>query len=525
MAVRPAERRQPATAAPPPRPLPEGWARRGPALLALATFALHAACWGRYGIFRDELYFLVCGRRLAAGYVDQPPGIALVARLAGSLFGTWVPGLRLLPWVAASLTVHLTGRLAARLSGSGAAATLASVAAFSCLLLDGTAHLLTMNAFEPLLLLALVYVLLRLAEGEDPRLWVAAGALAGLATLMKYSAALTSLALLAGLLLTPARRALRSRWALAGAAVGSLLVLPNLLWQARHGFPFAELVQNGVRFKNAPTTPLQFLGGVLFQANPGNAPLWVGGLLWLLLARAAAAARFAGVGLLLQLLALALGHGKAYYAAPLLPPLLAAGSAAFAALVRSRVVQAGCGAVLAGSALLFSPIAVPILPVKAFLAYQEAMGIRTASMERTAQSALPQVYADQLGWRELVAGVARAYRSLTPAEARRAVVLGKNYGVASAVEILGPAQGIPRGIAVSGHNQYWLWGLPAGRGDPLIAVSDERERCAGFRERILAERLASTPYVMPYEDAHWIWICRGATSPGAALPASARHYE
>jgi len=179
-------------AAPPelvPAPEPR-LARLGPALAALTTFAVHAACWGRYGLFRDEMYYLVCGQRLSAGYVDQPPGIAVVARLAYSLFGTWVPGLRLFSWIAGAATVYLVGRLAARIArGSATAATLAAVAASSCLLLLGAPQHLSLNAFEPLLVLAVVHVLLRLTEGGDERLWVAAGGLAGLAVLMKYTAA------------------------------------------------------------------------------------------------------------------------------------------------------------------------------------------------------------------------------------------------------------------------------------------------------------------------------------------------
>jgi 4-amino-4-deoxy-L-arabinose transferase-like glycosyltransferase len=510
-----------------PSPVPEArLARLGPALAALATFALHAACWGRYGIFRDELYYLVCGERLAAGYVDQPPGIALVARLASALFGTWVPGLRLFAWLATSLTVYLAGRLAARLTGSAAAATIASVATFSCLLLRGTSAFLSMNAFEPLLVLAVVLVLLRLSRGEDPRLWIAAGGLAGLAVLFKYSSAVISVALLAGMALTPARRALRTRWAVAGAAFGLLVVLPNLAWQASHGFPFLELVRNQLLYKNAPSTPLAFLGGLLFDANPGNAPLWLGGLAWLLLAGRARDARFAGVGALAYLVALTFGHAKPYYATPVLPVLLAAGGAAFAAILPSRGVQRVACGVLAASALALSPIAVPILPEQALIAYQGALGLRNTAMERQRQSVLPQVFADQHGWRELVAGVARAYASLPPEERARAVVFGKNYGVASAVEILGPELGLPRGLAVSGHNQFWLWGLPPGRGDPAIVVSDAEEDCGGlYRERRLAEQLPSTPYVMPKEDAHALWICRGARQPPRALPPAMRHFE
>ena len=511
-----------ARAAPEPRV-----ARFGPALAALATFAFHAACGGRYGIFRDELYFLVCGERLATGYVDLPPGVAVVAWAAHGLFGTWVPGIRLFAWLATAATVYLAGRLAARLAGgSGAAATIAAVATFSCFVLRGTSHFLSMNAFEPLLVVALVLVLVRLSEGEDPRLWVAAAGLAGLAALFKYSSAVVVIMLLVGLLATSARRALWTRWAAVGVAFGILVVLPNFLWQASHGFPFLELVRNGVLFKNVSMSPLQFLGNVAFEANPGNLPIWLGGLAWLLVAPRARSARFAGVGCLLQLLALTFGHAKPYYAAAVLPVLLAGGGAAFSTLVRNRVThQLYCGGLVL-SALVFSPMAVPILPEETFVAYQRAMGMAPTPTEKLAQSVLPQTYADMHGWHELVEGVARVYRSLSPAERERVVVYGSNYGVASAVEILGPEHGLPRGIAVSGHNNFWFWGLPPGRGDPVIFVGQPHEECGAFYEEWkVGEQLSRTPYVMPYEDAHTLWICRGARERLIGLPPQLRHFE
>jgi hypothetical protein len=356
---------------------------------------------------------------------------------------------------------------------------------------------------------------------------VAAGGLAGLAVLFKYSSAPLSLALLLGFLVTPARRALWTPWALAGAAFGMLVVLPNLAWQVSHGFPFLELVHNQLAYKNAPITPLQFLGGVLFEANPGNAPIWLGGLAWLLRARSASPARFAGVGGLLYLLLLAFGQAKPYYAAPLLPIFLGAGGAAFAALIRSRRTQQVYCGVLAASALLASPMAIPILPAGAFVAYQAALGMRTAQTERFEQSVLPQIFADQFGWPELVAGVARVYRSLPAAEQQRAVIFAKNYGVASAMEILGPGFGLPQGLAISGHNQYWFWGVPAGRGDPVIVVSGPNETCMRglFREQVRGEQLPRLPYPMPYENGHTIWICRGLQQPMTGMPPSLRHFE
>ena len=64
-------------------------ARRPPALavrilllVSGAKLLLHLALANRYGYFRDELYFLDCGRHLDWGYVDHAPMIGLVARLA-----------------------------------------------------------------------------------------------------------------------------------------------------------------------------------------------------------------------------------------------------------------------------------------------------------------------------------------------------------------------------------------------------------------------------------------------------------
>ena len=40
-----------------------------------------------YGYFRDEFYYIACGRHLAWGYVDHGPIVALQARLGELLFG------------------------------------------------------------------------------------------------------------------------------------------------------------------------------------------------------------------------------------------------------------------------------------------------------------------------------------------------------------------------------------------------------------------------------------------------------
>ncbi|BDG03090.1 ArnT family glycosyltransferase [Anaeromyxobacter oryzae] len=487
-----------------------------PLAFAALALLLHALCWDRYGIFRDELYFMACGDRLSAGYVDQPPGIAVVARAATALFGTWVPGLRLLPWLAGAGTVWLAGRLALRLGATAAGAALACVLVIGAPALLALDHLLTMNVFETLLVTALVVVLVRLVQGEDSRLWVAAGGLAGLAVLFKYTAALATLALLAGMVATPARRALRTRWVLAGAAVGLVAVLPNFAWQAAHGFPFLELVRNGLLHKNAPFTLASFLLGLLKMTNPLLAPVWIAGLAWALAARRAAPARFLGIGALLFFAMLLASHGKDYYTRPVLPALAAVAGAAAVPLLRRRMLAVAVPAAVLLLGLVPAPLAIPILPEPALVRYQAALGEKPQRMERMAYGVLPQHFADMHGWRELAGAISNVYRALPPAERATAAVYGANYGEAGAIDAYRRSLDLPP--AISGQNQYWLWGVPAGRGDPLLVIGDEDEDCGGFyREKVRAASLPPSPWVMPYEDARVVWICRGARGPVSAI--------
>lgn len=230
-----------------PSPIPARTSLRTALLLAslfaALTFLVHflTSLWGShlgYGFFRDELYFLVCGHHLAWGYVDQPPLVALQARLAETLFGLSPTGIRIFSFLAGSVTVGLTGLLAWQLGGRRAAQVLAMTAILAAPVLLGTANYLSMNAFEPCFWMGALFVVLRIAEGSSrPRAWLLFGLLAGLGVQNKYGIVFFLLALLLGLLLSPQRRILWSPWCLAGVAVLLLIASPNLLWQWAHGFP------------------------------------------------------------------------------------------------------------------------------------------------------------------------------------------------------------------------------------------------------------------------------------------------
>ncbi|HEY7948177.1 MAG TPA: hypothetical protein VID75_10890, partial [Acidimicrobiales bacterium] len=97
--------------------------------IAAGFVALELAVAARYGFHRDELYFLACARHLSWGYVDQPPFVPAVARLATAVFGSSVVGLRLLPALAGGAAVLFTGLMARELGGGPRAQAVAALAA------------------------------------------------------------------------------------------------------------------------------------------------------------------------------------------------------------------------------------------------------------------------------------------------------------------------------------------------------------------------------------------------------------
>ncbi|HEY5677903.1 MAG TPA: glycosyltransferase family 39 protein [Myxococcales bacterium] len=477
---------------------------RTPLALALLTVALHLVILGRYGWFRDELYFLACGRRLAWGYVDQPPLIALVSRTAYALSFGSLTLYRLPAALAHGGLVYLAGRFAERLGGGAVLACLA-VAFAPVYAVDG--HLLTMNAFEPLLYLAACTLLLLLLRGGDARLWLGVGALTGLGILNKHSFVLHAGCLLLALLLTPGRRALASRWFAGGVLVAALLVLPHAIWQVRAGFPMLELLA-AQKWKNAPWTPQEFVVQQLLQLNPLAALAGLAGLRLLF-----REARPLALAFLLQLALFAALKGKSYYVAADWVPLIAAAGPAL------RRLQLPAAALLAATDAALLPIALPILPPAALARYQLALGIAPQKMENLDYGALPQHLADMFGCQELHDAVAEAAQQLAPGE--RAAVYTQNYGEAGALELFGSA-GLP---VISGHNNYFLWGAPRGLTALLIVGGRLSSHLEAFEECHEAARERISPWAMPYEQGRPIWICRRPRAPLEVLWPRVKHYQ
>src|SRR5919202_2417181 len=202
--------------------------------LSLAKLLIHFLTNGHYGYFRDELYYLACGEHLAWGYVDQAPLIAVVARAARALLGDSLFAIRFFPAVAGAALVFVTGLLVRELGGGRFAIVLASACVIVAPAFLALHTRLTMNAFEPLFWTLGAYLVVRALKTGDARLWVWFGVVMGVGLENKHSTLVFGFAVVAGLLLTPARRLFLSKWLWLGGLVALLIFLPNVLWQIAH---------------------------------------------------------------------------------------------------------------------------------------------------------------------------------------------------------------------------------------------------------------------------------------------------
>jgi hypothetical protein len=509
------------------RPQTTPWFRAIPVAAALVTFVVHLIANPHYGFSRDELYFVICGFRPAWGYVDQPPVVPLLA--AGSqLFGHSLFLLRAIPAFFAAASVYTTCALAAELGGGAFAEIFAGlVAAVTPALMDFGSKITTDTVGLWLWPLTALFVL-RIVKGADPRWWLAVGAIAGIALESKYSALFFAVAIVAGLLLVPQRRALATPWFAGGVLIAAVIALPNFVWQAVHGFPMWTLLRDVDELKNALLSPPQYVVTQLLITHPLLAPVWLIGLITLLRRRDA---RFLGIAYLLLIGFMLALHGKDYYPGNVYPIPIAAGAVTIEAWTRGRRFfwrpALGVYALVAG--ILLVPLLMPVLPERTMSAYDRIAQskldreVNLARTDRRDIGNLPPDWADMHGWRELATVVAGIYRALPPAQRAQAAILASNYGEAAAIDFFGSEYGLPP--VLSGHNQYWLWGTRGYSGNVLIDVHGDCDRDARlFRVHHVVARF-SNPWGRPFENGFPISICEGITTPLATVWPKLRTYN
>ncbi|MFZ0821341.1 MAG: glycosyltransferase family 39 protein [Candidatus Acidiferrales bacterium] len=417
-------------------------------LIALAFVAFHTLTNGRYGFHRDELQVLDDARHLDWGFVAYPPFTPFIERVSMLLFGNSLTWLRFFSALTQGIVVVFSGLMAHELGGKRLAQVVAALAvAISPLIMfEGTEFQYT--SFDTLWWVLIAYFVIRLLKSENPRWWLAIGAAIGIGMQTKYAIVFFVAGLAAALLLTPARRYLKSPWIYSGAVLALLIFLPNLIWQIRHHFislDFLKHIHTRDVGEGRATGFLKYQ--FLACTNVMTVPIWLAGFYFYFFKSEGKRYRVLGWMYAITFAIFFVAKGRFYYVAAAYPMLFAAGAVMeerwIASLSRgwSRTVRITTFAALTIGLAISVAFAIPLQPLDS--PHNFAI-IHNEDLR------------EEVGWQELVREVSRVRDSLSPAERANFAILAANYGEVGAINLYGASYGLPQ--AISGVNSVWQRG-------------------------------------------------------------------
>jgi 4-amino-4-deoxy-L-arabinose transferase-like glycosyltransferase len=405
---------------------------------------------------------MACAKRLAFGYIDQPPlSIALLSAIQ-FLFGNSIYVVRILPALSIASTIFVTGLIAKRLGGGYASVFIAALASAVLPVFQIFGSFYSMNAYEPLIWSLIMLYSVKMVQENNPKYWFYIGIFMGIGLEMKHTIVTYGIALIIGILISEKRKLLFNRWAVWGGIACFMLILPNLVWQYVNDFPSLELYRNSFTAKNIEKSYLQVIIEQIIFTNPFIFVIWFAGLIYLLFP-AGKPYRYMFYAYMFLLLIIVLGHSsRPDRIASIYTFLIATGAVAIDKLLKPAwkkfVLPLIVVSIIAGGVLL-TPVFCPVLPPHSLKNYLSAIGLQIDIEEGKKGEPIPQWLADRIGWRELAADVAEVYHSLPESEKRNAVIITTNYGEAGALEYYGPEFALPAVYAT--HNSYHTWGPPS----------------------------------------------------------------
>jgi 4-amino-4-deoxy-L-arabinose transferase-like glycosyltransferase len=460
--------------------------------LAAVKVTASMAFAGRYGWLGDELYYRASGIHPALGYVDFPPVTPMIARLAQAVAPDSLVALRFTSVLAGALVVVLAALIARELGGGRGAQVMAALAVVISPEFLGGNFLFETVSFDQLVWALLLWLVARVLAGHDRRLWLLAGVVLGIGLETKYTVAAVAVALVGGLLLTPARRHLATRWPWLGAGLAVLLLAPNLWWQAGHGWDSVAYTLSHRGHTDGPVA--YWVQQALVLVDPLLLPVAVGGAVWLW--RSGTFRALAWTAILVELVLFAAG-GKSYYPAAAYPLLYAAGAVWLERSVGSRPLRWVWTGAAVASTLVLVPVLLPVLPAGVIA---RSPGLQTS------------VSRQMFGWPDMAREVAAAYAALPPSDRRAAMVLAAYDSEAGALDLYGPGLGLPAVVSPHLTDYYWA---PA-RMDPqvVVAVGYQRPDLEALFGDVRQVGTVSNSYGVENNDAGTpIFVCRSPRRP------------
>ncbi len=471
-----------------------------PILLSLAgcKFIIHALANSNYGFHRDELLHLSVSEHLTWGFMEFPPFIAFVGKLAEFFFDYSLWGTRLFPTLAGIAILVLSCMIAKELGGKAKAILLAGICVLAFLPFYRNHTLFQPVAFDQLFWTLGFYFFSKFINSEKKNYLVFLGITLGLGLLTKYTILVWAFGLFTGLFFYKGGALFKDKWLYFSAFVSLFIFLPNIVWQAQHDFPLLRHLQELNESQLDAVEPFDF---ILEQLNfPFTLIVSLFGVVAFLIDKNLKKYRAIGVATIVTFITMWLLSSKAYYIFAIYPVLFAGGAVKIASLLKKRpkLIYVICGVVLVPS-IPFIPELTPILPIEQYVNYMD-------KEEDNGRVILTGDYADMFGWEEQVKLVDSVYRSLPEKERSTTMVWAENYGEAGALKILGKKYGLPNPI--SRHGSFWSWGYQNKNATTWISLGNEKESVEYVFEEVILVKMIRHKYAIGEEVGIPLYLCR-----------------
>ncbi|MEB3210767.1 MAG: glycosyltransferase family 39 protein [Leptolyngbyaceae bacterium] len=495
--------------------------------LGLFKLLLHFCTNHQYGYYPDELYYIAAGEHLDWGFAEGSPLTPAIANLSRWLLGDALFAIRFFPALSGAATVILTGLIARELGGGRLAQVIAAIAV---IFVPGYLFLhtiLTMNAFEPLLWALCAYFAIYILKTEQLSLWAIAGVVVGIGLMNKFSIAFFAASLVLGILITPARRLLFSRWFLLGGILAIGIFSPTILWQINHQWPFLEHQRESSLYekKGLLWSAIDLILQQVILTNPGAVPVWGCGLYYYLFTRDGKPYRPLGWAYIITLGWFLFFEGRFYYLLPIYPMLLAAGAVFLEpTLQRYLVWKYTTLFVLLASGVILVPVSLPILPIESLIRYSNAI-YRPPTLSSSQQedaSEAPWHFRLMLGWEETVVWIAQIYQQLSPQEQSECAILAWGYGNAGAIDFWGSAYNLPK--AISGHTGYYFWGPQDYSGSVVLSIGGDPTFLQQTFDSVELVTTLTYEDIVGVTDELTLYLCKDIKRPLSEMWPAFKYY-
>lgn len=487
-------------------------------LLGLALFLLHMFTNHQYGFHQDELVVLDNASNLDWGFVEYPPLTPFLARIELTLFGLSLVSARTFAALAQGIVLILTGLMARELGGRKSAQILAALGAAIAPIALIQGSLIQYVTFDFLWSVLIAYLVIRLLKSDDPRWWIPIGIVIGLGMMTKYTMVMFVTGLVGGVLLTDARRYLRSPWLWGGVGLSILIFLPNLIWQIRHNFISLEFLSS-IHARDVAIGRAEgyLIEQFLFCANLFVLPLWVAGLIYYFRGEPGKRYRMIGWMYVIPFFIYLFTQGRSYYLAPAYPMLIAAGAVVWQGWIDrlspkwARLARGVTWTGIAIGAVTSAALALPIAPIN--------------SSWWNITSEVHDTFTEQIGWPEFIQTVADIYDGLPEEEKARAGIFAAENDEAAALNLYGPEYGLPK--AISGSDTFWLRGYEDPPPETLIIVGYELADVNSAFEHCELAGTITNQYGVENDlsSPSTIFVCREPRLPWPELWNEAKRYS